>query len=206
MTETKRLGRGLEALLGPVSREQAEAAGALRELPLSSVKPNPYQPRTRMDQAELTDLASSMQASGLLQPVIVRPRDGGFELIAGFRPLDWLAVEGNYIDMGGDSAEGTSIDSSAISVSALLLAEVGIVDLYARAGMAMWDTEFSSLGDSVSDDGWEPTYGVGVGVHFGSLGVRAEYEYLKAEPFDDFVDGVETKYSTITLSVTYTFL
>ena len=132
--------------------------------------------------------------------------DTGFKLIAGFRPLDWLAVEGNYIDMGGDSAEGTSIDSSAISVSALLLAEVGIVDLYARAGMAMWDTEFSSLGDSVSDDGWEPTYGVGVGVHFGSLGVRAEYEYLKAEPFDDFVDGVETKYSTITLSVTYTFL
>ena len=41
MTETKRLGRGLEALLGPVSREQAEASGALRELPLSSVKPNP---------------------------------------------------------------------------------------------------------------------------------------------------------------------
>ncbi|HEY7614665.1 MAG TPA: ParB/RepB/Spo0J family partition protein [Gemmatimonadales bacterium] len=87
MTETKRLGRGLEALLGPVSREQAEAAGALRELPLSSVKPNPYQPRTRMDQAELTDLASSMEASGLLQPVIVRPHDNGFELIAGERRL-----------------------------------------------------------------------------------------------------------------------
>ena len=87
MTETKRLGRGLEALLGPVSREQAEASGALRDLPLSSVKPNPYQPRTRMDQAELTELASSMEASGLLQPVIVRPRDNGFELIAGERRL-----------------------------------------------------------------------------------------------------------------------
>lgn len=85
MTETKRLGRGLEALLGPVSREQAEASGALRELPISSVKPNPYQPRTRMDEAELTDLASSMEASGLLQPVVVRPHDGGFELIAGER-------------------------------------------------------------------------------------------------------------------------
>jgi len=127
-------------------------------------------------------------------------------LIAGWRPLDFLAVEANYIDMGGDSDSGTSIDSSAISVSALLLAEVGIVDLYARAGMAMWDTEFTDLGDSVSDDGWEPTYGVGVGVHFGSLGVRAEYEYLKAEPFDNEIDGLETKYSTITLSVTYTFL
>jgi len=91
MTETKRLGRGLEALIGPVSREQAEASGALRELPLSSVKPNPYQPRTRIDQTELTDLAKSMEASGLLQPVIVRPRDGGFELIAGERR--WRAAQ-----------------------------------------------------------------------------------------------------------------
>jgi ParB family chromosome partitioning protein len=87
MTETKRLGRGLEALLGPVSREQAEASDDLRELPLSSVKPNPYQPRTRIDQTELTDLANSMEASGLLQPIIVRPRDTAFELIAGERRL-----------------------------------------------------------------------------------------------------------------------
>jgi ParB family transcriptional regulator, chromosome partitioning protein len=91
MTETKRLGRGLEALLGPVSREQAEASGALRELPMASVRPNPFQPRTRIDEAELTDLANSMQASGLLQPVIVRPRDGGYELIAGERR--WRAAE-----------------------------------------------------------------------------------------------------------------
>lgn len=92
MTETRRLGRGLEALLGgPVSREQAEAAGVLRELPLASVRPNPYQPRTRMDEAELTDLASSMENSGLLQPVVVRPRDGGFELIAGERR--WRAAQ-----------------------------------------------------------------------------------------------------------------
>jgi ParB family transcriptional regulator, chromosome partitioning protein len=91
MTETKRLGRGLEALLGPVSREQAEASGALRELPVTNLRPNPYQPRTRLDESELTDLASSMEASGLLQPVVVRPRDGGFELIAGERR--WRAAQ-----------------------------------------------------------------------------------------------------------------
>jgi ParB family transcriptional regulator, chromosome partitioning protein len=91
MTETKRLGRGLEALLGPISREQAEASGALRELPMTSLRPNPFQPRTRIDEAELTDLANSMQASGLLQPIIVRPRDGGYELIAGERR--WRAAE-----------------------------------------------------------------------------------------------------------------
>jgi ParB family chromosome partitioning protein len=91
MTETKRLGRGLEALLGPVSREQAEAVGALRDLPVASLRPNPFQPRTRIDESELTDLANSMQASGLLQPILVRPRDGGFELIAGERR--WRAAE-----------------------------------------------------------------------------------------------------------------
>jgi ParB family chromosome partitioning protein len=85
MSETKRLGRGLEALLGPVTREHAEASGQLRELPVGSVKPNPYQPRTRMDEGQLDDLVASMQASGLLQPVVVRPRDGGYELIAGER-------------------------------------------------------------------------------------------------------------------------
>ena len=91
MTETKRLGRGLEVLLGPASREQAEASGALREVPMTSVRPNPFQPRTRIDEAELTDLANSMEASGLLQPVIVRSRDGGYELIAGERR--WRAAE-----------------------------------------------------------------------------------------------------------------
>ncbi len=91
MTETKRLGRGLEALLGPVSREQAEAVGAFRDLPVASLRPNPFQPRTRIDESELTDLANSMQASGLLQPILVRPRDGGFELIAGERR--WRAAE-----------------------------------------------------------------------------------------------------------------
>jgi ParB family transcriptional regulator, chromosome partitioning protein len=85
MSETKRLGRGLEALLGPVSRDQAEAAGALRELPIGTVKPNPYQPRTRMDEAPLDDLVASMQASGLLQPIVVRTKGNGYELIAGER-------------------------------------------------------------------------------------------------------------------------
>jgi ParB family chromosome partitioning protein len=82
---TKRLGRGLEALLGPVSREQAEASGALRELPMASVKPNPYQPRTTMDETQLDELVASIQVSGLLQPVVVRPKGSGYELIAGER-------------------------------------------------------------------------------------------------------------------------
>ena len=91
MSETKRLGRGLEALLGSVSREQAQAAGALRELPVANVLPNPFQPRTHIDEAELGELTASIEASGLLQPVIVRPRNGKYELIAGERR--WRAVQ-----------------------------------------------------------------------------------------------------------------
>jgi ParB family transcriptional regulator, chromosome partitioning protein len=92
MSETKRLGRGLEALLGSVSREQAQASGALRELPIGNVLPNPFQPRTHIDAAELAELSASIEASGLLQPVIVRPRNGKYELIAGERR--WRAVQG----------------------------------------------------------------------------------------------------------------
>ncbi len=91
MSETKRLGRGLEALLGSVSRDQAQATGALRELPVTTVVPNPFQPRTHIDETELLELTASIEASGLLQPVIVRPRNGKYELIAGERR--WRAVQ-----------------------------------------------------------------------------------------------------------------
>jgi ParB family chromosome partitioning protein len=87
----KRLGRGLEALLGPVSREQAEASGGLKELAVSSIRPNPFQPRTRLDEPALAELTASIEASGLLQPVVVRPRNGTYELIAGERR--WRAVQ-----------------------------------------------------------------------------------------------------------------
>jgi ParB family transcriptional regulator, chromosome partitioning protein len=91
MTETKRLGRGLEALLGSVSREQAQASGALRDLAVNNIVPNPLQPRTHINEAELIELTASIESSGLLQPVVVRPRNGKYELIAGERR--WRAVQ-----------------------------------------------------------------------------------------------------------------
>jgi hypothetical protein len=131
--------------------------------------------------------------------------DSSFKLIAGFRPLDWLAVEANYIDVGGESFEDdflgdVNVDSTAITVSALAIAEVGLIDLYARVGMANWkiDVDTSEFGD-VSDDGWEPTYGVGIGAHFGSFGIRGEWETFSPNDYD-------TDISTVSLSFTYTFL
>ena len=87
----RRLGRGLEALLGPLNREQAERSGALQELPVQSIRPNPFQPRTTIDEPSFVELVASIEASGLLQPVIVRPAEGGYQLIAGERR--WRAVQ-----------------------------------------------------------------------------------------------------------------
>jgi ParB family chromosome partitioning protein len=94
MTETiagrRRLGRGLEALLGP-TREEAEREGSLVELAIADIQPNPYQPRRDVDPAALEELTASIRKAGLLQPVVVRrapgQANGGYELIAGERRL-----------------------------------------------------------------------------------------------------------------------
>ncbi|MHB1327406.1 MAG: ParB/RepB/Spo0J family partition protein [Gemmatimonadales bacterium] len=94
MSETpgRRLGRGLEALLGPISKEEAQAEGALRELPVGVIEPNPYQPRRIFVPEAIQELSDSIAASGLLQPIVVRSKAGGrYELIAGERR--WRAVQ-----------------------------------------------------------------------------------------------------------------
>jgi ParB family chromosome partitioning protein len=91
MSESKRLGRGLEALLGPISRQEAETSGALQELPVGSIRPNPYQPRARLDEPQFSELVSSMETAGLLQPVVVRKHLDGYQLIAGERR--WRAAQ-----------------------------------------------------------------------------------------------------------------
>jgi hypothetical protein len=130
--------------------------------------------------------------------------DNSFKLIVGFRPLDWLAIEANYIDLGDvDLGDDVTIETRAITASALFIKEFQVIDIYARAGFSKWDADFSVDDDSVSEDGWEPTFGVGIGAHFGSLGVRAEYERFSTEALDD---AINTDISTVSLSFTYTFL
>lgn len=87
MTKSKRLGRGLEALLGPKSREEAEVQGALREVAVDAIQPNPWQPRREFRDEALQELTDSIKVSGLLQPPVVRPVGNGYELIAGERRL-----------------------------------------------------------------------------------------------------------------------
>jgi ParB family chromosome partitioning protein len=88
LTTRRRLGRGLEALLGPASTAEAQAQGALVQVPVAEVRPNPYQPRRAIDPEALAELAASMERAGLLQPIVVRKaEDHGYELIAGERRL-----------------------------------------------------------------------------------------------------------------------
>jgi len=76
------LGRGLESLL---SSSDKPREGELRTLPISAIRPNPWQPRQVFEPEQLEQLAASIKAQGLLQPVVVRPAGDGYELIAGER-------------------------------------------------------------------------------------------------------------------------
>ncbi|HET7548007.1 MAG TPA: ParB/RepB/Spo0J family partition protein [Usitatibacter sp.] len=85
MARHKGLGRGLDALLGAVP-EAAESGERLAQLSVAGLRPGKYQPRTRMDQASLEELAESIRARGVIQPVVVRPvGDGQHEILAGER-------------------------------------------------------------------------------------------------------------------------
>jgi ParB family transcriptional regulator, chromosome partitioning protein len=97
----RHLGRGLESLLSPINVVPVAVADApadvpkmppdkelgdsLQQVALQSISPNPYQARTVWNEQDLAELASSVKANGLLQPILVRPFQGGYQLIAGER-------------------------------------------------------------------------------------------------------------------------
>ena len=84
-----RLGRGLGALLGDYMTAEPPK-GDVQRIPVSSLVPNPQQPRRSFSKAELAELAASIEQNGLLQPLLVRPApglDGRYELVAGERRL-----------------------------------------------------------------------------------------------------------------------
>jgi ParB family chromosome partitioning protein len=93
---SKGLGMGLEALLGPKVAEAPSSNGqAPTSLRLDRLKPGRYQPRTRMDEGSLAELAQSIKTQGLMQPVLVRPTgNGAFEIIAGERRVRAAGMAG----------------------------------------------------------------------------------------------------------------
>lgn len=88
----RRLGRGLEALLGPMTVEEAREEGSLTQVPVDALRPNPYQPRRVFDESALSELAESMRRSGLLQPIVARAaKNGEYDVVAGERR--WRAAQ-----------------------------------------------------------------------------------------------------------------
>jgi ParB family chromosome partitioning protein len=100
----RHLGRGLESLLGPIMSDQAtvpslspqpgadhnfppdnDLRDSLRDLLLEQISPNPYQARSVWNEQDLIELADSIKANGVIQPIIVRAFQGGYQLIAGER-------------------------------------------------------------------------------------------------------------------------
>ncbi|HEV2080456.1 MAG TPA: ParB/RepB/Spo0J family partition protein [Allosphingosinicella sp.] len=89
------LGRGLSSLLGEVAREtpvsgQAKGGG-IQMLPVASMEPHPGQPRRNFDDEALAELAASIRARGLIQPIVVRPHTGRYQIVAGERR--WRAAQ-----------------------------------------------------------------------------------------------------------------
>ncbi len=85
-----RLGKGLGALLGEYLEEGEGPARADREVPVGAIRPNPFQPRADFADPAIDALAESIRQNGLLQPLIVRPTEEGWQLVAGERR--WRAL------------------------------------------------------------------------------------------------------------------
>ena len=109
--EVRRLGRGLASIVSPITQAPPDQAqihvssvplqsqqSRMASLRLDQVRANPMQPRRNFDEAGLRGLADSMKSRGTLQPIVVRPSDGGYELVAGERRLRAASIAGPELD------------------------------------------------------------------------------------------------------------
>jgi hypothetical protein len=125
--------------------------------------------------------------------------DTGFKAIAGFRPLDSLGVEVNYVDFGDVDDNGYKAEGDALSAYVVGFLPLGPVDLFAKAGLVNSDTSIKgSVGETFKSDGTDFSYGAGVQFRLLSLSARVEYEIYDVDDVDDL--------NMISVGLTYTFL
>lgn len=129
--------------------------------------------------------------------------DSGFKAIVGWRVIDNFGVEVNYIDHGDALIPpDTRLGAETISGFAVGYLDFPVLDLFAKVGGTAWEFKGSSTpafpAFSIDEDGTEFAWGAGAQAHFGSLGVRLEYEQL------NIIE--DEKLGTISLSFIYTFL
>ncbi|MCF6263011.1 MAG: porin family protein [Xanthomonadales bacterium] len=120
---------------------------------------------------------------------------GGYNF--GYVPLVDLAVEASYVDFGSPSNQSINVDVSGFNAFGLVGLNFGPIGIFAKAGLVSWDSTIRVAANRFNDDGIDPAYGIGARFQFGSLAVRAEYEYFDLDSVSDI--------SLISASVVYTF-
>jgi outer membrane immunogenic protein len=116
--------------------------------------------------------------------------DVGYKLFAGFNfailELVTLGVEAGYVSLGDiDDSNGSdtfAVDTSAFDAFGIAGVQLGPVQAFGKLGLVAWDADVSSSGfGDFSEDGTDLAYGIGAGLQFGSLGIRAEYEVFNID-------------------------
>ena len=125
--------------------------------------------------------------------------DTGFKAIAGFRPLDSLGVEVNYVNFGKVNERGNKAEGDALSAYVVGFLRGGPGDLFAKAGLVNSDTSIrGSVGQRFKADGTDFSYGAGIQFRLLSLSARVEYEAYDVDRVKDL--------NMISFGLTYTFL
>jgi len=151
---------------------------------LSNVSPT-YAPR-------LTTGPAGIALAGSLDPIGSR----GYKVVAGYRPIDWLSIEADYLDLNSNSAPVNLVcvvqpcpnrirtESSVGSLSALALWPLGRFDLFARAGLSRWQSNLDVRSDGIRlfsqhIRGTDEKFGAGAQLHVHKITARLEYEHLR---------------------------
>jgi opacity protein-like surface antigen len=130
----------------------------------------------------------------------LKDTNAGYALIAGIRPIDPLAVELQYVDFGSASDGGAEADSKAGAgfLVGYLPLPLPLLDVYGKVGAAAWKVDASNPLVSLRDSGSSFAWGAGAGLHFGSLGLRLEYQ--------KFNHSGNRNLDLLSLGATWTFL
>jgi hypothetical protein len=144
--------------------------------------------------------ASLGQSSERFDPASysVRADNTGFQAAAGWRPLGVLAGEVDYVSFGRARGGINYADTDGVGLFALGFLPIPLVDIYGRLGVTNLRTDVNSPFRSFHRSGSDLAYGVGAGMHWGSLGARLEYERYD-------VSGASTM-SLASVGMTWTFL
>jgi hypothetical protein len=128
----------------------------------------------------------------------VRAQDTGYEVAAGWRPLNLLAGELDYVGFGRAHGGVSYADTYGVGAFALAYLPIPVVDVYGRLGLMNWRSDVTSPFSSFHRSGSDLAYGVGAGMHWGNLGARVEYQR--------FDIALASTMSLTSVGMTWTFL